>query len=207
MLEVDEDSRLGRELLAGGTRYGAALAPSEDAIAEMYTRAIERLGAAGISQYEISNFSRTGFESRHNLRYWLRRPYLGIGLDASSMLRERGHFESGGDGFVMRSTSGAELKGYLDGATPRETTWLSPARQHEEAWFLGLRLNAGVNAAELEREFGRERMDAAMETAKRLAEDGLLASDGGTVRLTARGRLISNEIFQEFLETAVGRPV
>lgn len=207
MLEVDEDSRLGREMLAGGIRYGAALAPSDDAAAEMYTRAIERLSAAGISQYEISNFSRTGFESRHNLRYWLRRPYLGVGLDASSMLRERGHFESGGNGWVMRSTSGAELKGYLEGATPRETTWLSPARQHEEAWFLGLRLNAGVNAADLEREFGRERVEAAMETAKRLVEDELLALDGATVRLTARGRLISNEVFQEFLETAVERPM
>ena len=200
MFEVDEDSRLGRELIAGGTRYGAALAPSEDVVAEMYTRAVERLGAAGISQYEISNFSRTGFESRHNLRYWLRRPYLGIGLDASSMLRERGHFESGGDGCVMRSTSGAELKEYLEGASARETTWLSPARQHEEAWFLGLRLNAGVNGVELEREFGRERVEAAMETAKRLADDGLLATDSATLRLTARGRLISNEVFQEFLE-------
>ena len=207
MLEVDEDSRLGRELLAGGTRYGAALAPSEDAVAEMYTRAVERLGAAGISQYEISNFSRAGFESRHNLRYWLRRPYLGIGLDASSMLRERAYFETGGNGWVMRSTSGAELKGYLERETSRETTWLSPARRHEEAWFLGLRLNAGVNAVELEREFGRERVEAAKETANRLAEDGLLALDGAAVRLTARGRLISNEVFQEFLETRAERQV
>ncbi len=207
MLEVDEDSRLGRELLAGGTRYGAALAPSDDAIAEMYTRAIERLGAAGISQYEISNFSRTGFESRHNLRYWLRRPYLGVGLDASSMLRDRGYFEPGGSGWVMRSTTPAELKAYLEGSASRETTWLSPARRHEEAWFLGLRLNAGVNTQELEREFGRERVEAAMQTAVRLAEDGLVASDDATVRLTARGRLISNEVFQEFLEPQAERPV
>ena len=205
MLEVDEDSRLGRELLAGGARYGAALAPSEDAIAEMYTRAIERLSAAGISQYEISNFSHIGFESRHNLRYWLRRPYLGVGLDASSMLRDRGYFESGGNGWVMRSTTPAELKAYLEGSAPRETTWLSPARRHEEAWFLGLRLNSGVNALELEHEFGRERVEAAMRTAERLAEDGLLVSDGATVRLTARGRLISNEVFQEFLETTAER--
>ena len=205
MLEVDEDSRLGRELLAGGKRYGAALAPADDMVAEMYARAIERLGAAGVAQYEISNFSRVGFESRHNLRYWLRRPYLGVGLDASSMLKARGNFESSGDGYVMRSTLGEELAAYLEGRAAREETRLSLARQHEEAWFLGLRLNAGVNAAELEREFGCERVEAALETAKRLAEDELLTVDGANVRLTARGRLISNEVFEHFLETE--RPV
>jgi oxygen-independent coproporphyrinogen-3 oxidase len=87
MLEVDEDSRLGREVLAQGLRYHAGLVPNDDAIAQMYSTAIERLGAAGLGQYEISNFCRPGFVSRHNLRYWQRRPYLGLGLDASSMLR------------------------------------------------------------------------------------------------------------------------
>jgi oxygen-independent coproporphyrinogen-3 oxidase len=77
--------------------------------------------------------------------------------------------------------------------------WLSPARQHEEAWFLGLRLNAGVDVAAMEREFGAEMVARAMEAVGRLVEDGLLSSDGRTVRLTARGRLISNDVFQEFL--------
>ena len=88
MLEVDDDSRLGRELLAGGARYHAGLVPTDDTIARMYETAIESLAAAGLPQYEISNFARPGCESRHNLRYWQRRPYLGLGLDASSMLRE-----------------------------------------------------------------------------------------------------------------------
>jgi len=86
MLEVDEDSRLGLELLRGGERYRAALVPVDDVIARMYESAIEHLHAAGLPQYEISNFSRPGFASRHNLRYWQRRPYLGLGLDASSAL-------------------------------------------------------------------------------------------------------------------------
>ena len=86
MLEVDEDSRLGREVLARGSRYRAELVPCDDSIARMYERAIERLEEAGLCQYEISNFSRPGLASRHNLRYWQRRPYLGVGLDASSML-------------------------------------------------------------------------------------------------------------------------
>src|SRR5256885_8070833 len=87
MLEVDEDSRLGRELIAGGTRYHAHFVPSDELTAELYERACERLSEAGIAQYEISNFARPGRESRHNLKYWTRQPYLGFGVDAHSMLR------------------------------------------------------------------------------------------------------------------------
>lgn len=81
-------------------------------------------------------------------------------------------------------------------------TWLCAARQHEEAWFLGLRLNAGVNVVELEREFGRDLVAPAIETAERLAADGLLDFDGETARLTAQGRMLSNDVFQEFLMEA-----
>jgi oxygen-independent coproporphyrinogen III oxidase len=223
MLEVDEDSRLGREMLKGGSRYRAGLVPSDDAITQMYERAIERLEAAGIRQYEISNFSRSGLESTHNLRYWQRQPYLGLGLDASSMLKceptpgakteTRRTFTPqtkatlreplgwGTEDFVLRATTTDDLKEYLDGPGPLETAWLSPERQHEEAWFLGLRMNEGVDVAALEREFGHAIVAAAMETAERLVDDGLLTFDGERVRLTARGRLISNDVFQKFLGT------
>jgi oxygen-independent coproporphyrinogen-3 oxidase len=245
MLEVDEDSRLGREMLAGGARYFAGLVPSDDTIAQMYTRAIERLASAGLAQYEISNFCQPGFESRHNLRYWQRRPYLGLGLDASSMLRESP--AAGQSGFVLRSTTTSDLQEYLAGpgsaeqapekrlalkghdfsravsavesalalategrsssislgiptfSASCETAWLSPARQHEEAWFLGLRLNRGVDGSALEREFGSETVARAMDVVGRLAEDGLLESEGKTVRLTAHGQMLSNDVFQEFL--------
>ena len=192
MLEVDEDSRLGREMLQGGARYHAGLVPSDDAIARMYDTAIEKFGDAGIEQYEISNFARPGFQSCHNLRYWERRPYLGLGLDASSALY-------GGDSFVLRTKTTDELEAYLDGSESPETAWLSPDRQHEEAWFLGLRLNVGVDIAGLEAEFGLERVRPAVEVAKRVAADGLLLINDASVRLTARGRLLSNEVFQEFL--------
>src|SRR5579864_4601065 len=86
MLEVDEDSRLGREVIAGGTRYHAHFVPDEEATADFYVGACEQLEAAGIAQYEISNFARPGSESRHNLKYWTRQPYLGFGVDAHSML-------------------------------------------------------------------------------------------------------------------------
>src|SRR6185295_16904622 len=78
MLEVDEDSRLGREVLAGGTKYHAHFVPDDDLTADLYLEACEKLNASGIAQYEISNFSRSGLESTHNLKYWARQPYMGF---------------------------------------------------------------------------------------------------------------------------------
>lgn len=201
MLEVDEDSRLGREMLAGGVRYHAELVPADDAIARMYIEALEALAGAGLAQYEISNFSRPEFGSRHNLRYWERRPYLGLGLDASSMLRAPAK-QSGELRNVLRATTTDDLAAFLEAPQAVETAWHSAAAQHEEAWFLGLRLNAGVTASELEREFGRLMVEPALAVVSRLVEDGLLIDDRGRIRLTPRGRLLSNDVFQEFLELA-----
>jgi oxygen-independent coproporphyrinogen-3 oxidase len=206
MLEVDEDSRLGRELLKRGARYRADLVPHDDAIAHMYERAIERLEESGLCQYEISNFSRPGLESAHNLRYWQRRQYLGVGVDASSMLAfnagavcsRAGHETNPRD--VLRFTATDDLKAYLASTIAPETTRLSPARQHEEAWFLGLRLNQGVDIDALRQEFGQELVAPALETVARLVDDGLLIFEGERVQLTSRGRLISNDVFQEFLD-------
>jgi oxygen-independent coproporphyrinogen-3 oxidase len=101
--------------------------------------------------------------------------------------------------YVLRSTTTDDLAAYLRGLQPLETAWLSPASQHEEAWFLGLRLNAGVEVAALEREFGRRMVAPALEVASRLEGDDLLTFDGERARLTARGRLLSNDVFQQFL--------
>jgi oxygen-independent coproporphyrinogen III oxidase len=196
MLEVDEDSRLGREMLGGGARYYAEQVPADDVIAQMYSVAIERLGRAGLKQYEISNFCRPELVSRHNLRYWQRRPYLGLGLDASSALYAADFMDSS---YVLRSTTSDDLGAFLDGAEVAETAWLSLARQHEEGWFLGLRLNAGVDAAALELEFGGELVSLAMEAVRRLAEASLVEVHGNAVCLTDLGRLLSNDVFQEFL--------
>lgn len=196
MLEVDEDSRLGRELLAGGVRYRAGLVPSDDAIVRMYETAIEQLASAGLIQYEISNFARPGAESRHNLRYWLRRPYLGLGLDASSMLPEAGGAR------ILRATTSDDLKTYLAGPAEPAGQWLDLATRHEEAWFLGLRLNSGVDPEELTAEFGREMVAPTVAVAGRLVSEGLLETSGSRFRLTSRGRLLSNEVFERFLDIA-----
>lgn len=204
MLEIDEESRLGRELLAGGARYGAELVPSDDAIAQMYEEAVETLAAAGLQQYEISNFAQPERESAHNLRYWQRRPYLGVGLDASSMLRAE-------DGSVLRAATTAGLGEYLDrteGQEPViETSWLGPTQQLEEAWFLGLRRNAGVSFAALRKEFGADGAEPSIAVARRLATEGLLTVQRGKAALTARGRLISNDVFAEFLGCGSGHGV
>jgi oxygen-independent coproporphyrinogen-3 oxidase len=111
------------------------------------------------------------------------------------------------DSYVLRTTTTDDLTAYLAGPAPAETAWLSPDRQHEEAWFLGLRLNAGIDVPALEQEFGPEQVARAMETVKRLAADGLLTSDGNPVRLTAQGQLLSNDVFQEFLDTVAEESV
>jgi len=175
MLEVDEDSRLGKEMLLGGVRYGAADTPSEDEVAEFYETAVERLEAIGIRRYEISNFAVQGFESRHNLKYWKLAPYVGFGADAHSF-----------DGRVRRQNP-ESVADYLaaDGGSTE------PADENER-FFVGLRLMEGIRpAADDWRRFEQP--------IRRFVDAGLLETEDGVLRLTSRGVLLSNEVFQEFL--------
>ncbi|MGD0015554.1 MAG: radical SAM family heme chaperone HemW [Bryobacteraceae bacterium] len=182
MFEVDQDSRLGAEMLRGGSRYGAAAAPSEEQTVEFYEAAIEDLAAAGLRQYEISNFARPGFESLHNLKYWRREPYAGFGSDAHSF-----------DGALRRRNAEPpeEYTGRIErGESPCVETL--PAQADEEALFLGLRLREGVRPTRGQwARFGAP--------IRRFIQAGLLESDGATLRLTRRGVLLSNEVFQEFV--------
>jgi oxygen-independent coproporphyrinogen-3 oxidase len=195
MLEVDEDSRLGRELIGGGARYGAGLVATDDTVAAMYEAGCERLERAGLQQYEISNFAQPGAESRHNLRYWRREPYLGVGLDAHSMLRSP-------DGGVMRFGNTDDLAGYLAGDAEDEIERVDRAGELEEAWFLGLRLMEGVSRAALRREFGGDAIAAFDDVIEELVADGLIGCERERVALTTRGRMLSNEVFGRFLGVA-----
>jgi oxygen-independent coproporphyrinogen-3 oxidase len=192
MLEVDEDSRLGRELIAGGTKYHAHFVPDDDMTADFYETACERLNAAGIEQYEISNFARQGFESRHNLKYWTRKPYLGFGVDAHSMLPSRnGQAES------VRLATTDDYDRFFVGSDFKASA-VNPEQALEESFFLGLRLNCGVDLERLREEFGAavEKFQPAIDE---LVEDGLLIRSGENLRLTNRGRLLSNEVFGRFI--------
>jgi len=195
MLEVDEDSRLGREVTSGGLKYYAPQVPADDAIAEMYSEAVEFLAAQGFAQYEISNFGQMGAESQHNLKYWRREPYLGFGLDAHSMLRTN-------SGAALRFAATDELEPFLEGPGWDEANRLSREEELEEAWFLGLRLNEGVNLSELRAEFGSEAVRACEPALTELECDGLVTWTNDRVALTARGLLMSNEVFGRFMTEA-----
>jgi oxygen-independent coproporphyrinogen III oxidase len=193
MLEIDEDSRLGRELLAGGSRYHAGTVPSEELTADLYQGALSFLEQNGLRQYEISNFARPSCQSRHNLKYWRRHPYLGLGLDAHSMLRTP-------KGAALRFSNTAVLSEYLRGPeTKDEVRQLDPSEELEEAWFLGLRLNKGVAWQILAAEFGRDPVQIFLPVVRELCDLNLLTDEAGVVRLTPRGVLFSNEVFARFL--------
>ena len=194
MLEIDEDSRLGRELLTGGSRYHAQTVPSEELTADLYESAIDALEAQGLRQYEISNFARAGSEARHNVKYWLRQPYLGFGLDAHSMVRTTA-------GSVLRFCTAPVLADYLRGDRGENPRRLSSSEELEEAWFLGLRLRAGVEWEALVAEFGAKRVEIFEPIVTELCSLELLTEEKGLVRLTRRGVLFSNEVFARFIET------
>jgi len=195
MLEVDEESRLGRELIAGGTRYHAHHVPDEELTVALYERACERLNAAGVRQYEISNFAREGHQSRHNLRYWQRLPYFGFGVDAHSMLAApvRGDVNRS-----VRIATPDSLDALLAGGAA-ERTVVSGQQAIEETYFLGLRMNRGVELLAIKEEFGIAAVDQYKDAIAGMVESELLALEDGWLRLTPRGRLLSNEVFAAFL--------
>lgn len=182
MLEVDEDSRLGAEILLGGKRYGAFDTPSDDACAGFYETAVDRLAAMGIPRYEISNFARPGFESIHNLKYWRLTPYAGFGADAHSFdgARRWQNVESA-DEYAARWERSESVRAECSDSNPGE-----------EKFFVGLRLSAGVITSAEDRAHYAEPI-------QRFVESGLLERDGARIRLTNKGVLLSNEVFQDFL--------
>jgi oxygen-independent coproporphyrinogen III oxidase len=206
MLEVDEESRLGKELLANGTRYHASAVPSEDDAAAWYQLACEAFDAAELQQYEISNFARSGHASRHNLKYWKRQPYVGFGLDAHSMLNAATS--------DVRFANTSDLDAYLGDASDAgpfeivtqakdspgpDADVIGREAAFEESFFLGLRLNEGVALDGLRGEFGDTMLEDVMPALLEVRDAGLLEMDSGLIRLTARGRMVSNEVFSRLL--------
>jgi oxygen-independent coproporphyrinogen-3 oxidase len=182
MLEVDEDSRLGEEILRGGVKYGAASAPDEELVVELYETAVQRLAALGLKRYEISNFARAGEESVHNLKYWRLEPYAGFGADAHSY-----------DGRVRRSnaeTPAEYVARWRRGERPAVEQ--VEAKPDEERFFVGLRLDRGVRPSP-------EEWVRWADAIRSLVESGMLETDGETLRLTRAGLLVSNGVFQEFV--------
>lgn len=175
-------------------RYGEheELLPDEETSREIYLWTGEYLENQGFRQYEISNYARAGKESRHNLRYWERKDYLGLGLGAASMIRN------------MRMSNTRDWEKYRTGCRdPRkireEVEFLEEPRQIEEFMFLGLRKTRGVSRKEFRRTFGKD-LDLIYEkTLKKCLENGMLQESGDRIFLSEEGILLSNQIFADFL--------
>jgi oxygen-independent coproporphyrinogen III oxidase len=188
LLEIDEGSRLGTELLAGGKKYSAGAVPCEDEMAEFYELAQETLGTAGYHHYEISNWAKPGFESKHNLKYWRREPYLGFGAGAHSF--------SGTERWANAHDAAAYVAAVQAGRLPVEQREALTAESAlEEELFLGLRQLDGIDVGRIEKQYGvalAGRFDP-------LAAAGLVEREGNLVRLAGKRLSVSNEVFVELM--------
>lgn len=187
LLETEEKTALGR-----GVAAGAVMLPPADVVGDFYLEACETLSDAGLAQYEISNYSRPGFESRHNQKYWDFSPYLGFGCGAHGFDGSgRTHNTASVRKYVERvETDGNALEeGPADTVRDREREWV----------FLGLRRVQGIRLSAFGERFGhpfppawRERFTA--------FPPGLLEFNPDTLHLTRQGMLLSNELFLELFE-------
>lgn len=188
LLEVDDGSRLGKEIIAGGNKYGAAAVPSDDAMADFYESACATLAVAGFEHYEISNWAFPGRASKHNLKYWRRQPYLGFGAGAHSFDGQRR--------WSNVHDPSAYAAGIAEGRMPIESEEAVTAAQAlEEELFLGLRQLAGIDLARIQREYSADLTSRV----NKLLDDGLIERRGDTIRLNAAKLTISNEAFVELL--------
>jgi len=178
MLDLEE-----RTPLAVQVERGRVSIPEDDLVADLYELAIDRLGEAGLVQYEISNFARTGQQCRHNLRYWERREYRGFGIGAHSFLGER------------RFANTANIRHYIDagGRAVDFEEQLGAGEQKRETLFLRLRQVGGIHYDDLERLCGQE----GNQWIDRGLRDGWLRREGERVAFTPSGFLLSNEYISQ----------
>ena len=189
MLEIDEGSRLGAEALSGGARYGARALPSDDDVADFYEFARVLLSAAGYEQYEISNWARPGFRSRHNLKYWQRQPYFGFGAGAHSF--------NGHERWAKVHDPAAYTAAIEKDEWPIEQRQrVSPEQALEEELFLGLRQLDGIDVAAIEAHYGQD-LRARLAP---LLDQGLVELRGSTLRLAPARLAVSNEVFVSLLD-------
>jgi oxygen-independent coproporphyrinogen-3 oxidase len=197
MLEIDEDSRLGRESLAGGSRYSAEAVPPDDAMADFYDYAAVRLATAGYDHYEISNWGLPGRHSEHNLKYWRREPYLGLGAGAHSFNgSQRWANVHEPDRYVTLIERGGSAREQLANVFPPDAL--------SEEFFLGLRQLEGIDFERIAREYDREpwmhdRLATLRQRIDQLRSDGFVEVDGPRLRIAPARLTVSNEIFVQLL--------
>lgn len=184
LLEVHEGTPLAEQI-----RSKRRPEPDEELSARMYEVMLERLGAEGFVQYEISNFAKPGFESRHNSKYWTCDPVHAYGVSAHSF-----------DG-KMRRANERDTNRYVtlieEGRSPVTTE--EEIDLAAEFAFLGLRMMRGVDLVDYKERFGKDLVVEYEEGISRMIGLGLLENVGGFLKLTVRGALYSNEVFEIFV--------
>lgn len=186
-LSVEEGTPLAARISAGELP-----APDPDLAAEMYETAEAELAVAGYVHYEISNWAVKGHECRHNLMYWHNEPYLGFGAGAHSFDGACRYYNVlSPQEYVQRIASGGEA------VAGREE--IDRATEMGETMILGLRLREGVSFSDFQERFCVSLAGAFADQMKELRDLGLVEVNGGAVRLTGRGRLLGNEVFERFL--------
>lgn len=174
-----------------GTPFGrmrdTLILPDEDAQCDFYTDTVNSLADAGYARYEISNFARSDRYSRHNLRYWQGRPYLGLGLAA--------HSDFGG----QRFSAGRDAATYLAGNWVEESENISSEERRAEYIMLRLRLDEGIDTADYTARFGRDFYEEFGKILAPYQQAGLVRQSNGRLALTTRGMLLSNTILADLL--------
>ena len=185
-LKVEEGTPLARRVAEG------EVLPDDDQQADLYLWTVGRLERAGLPQYEISNFAKPGYESRHNLRYWLTRPYIGFGPGA--------HSDFGGRRYSFVRDLDAYIRGVLEGGDIIDSSELIPQRERcGEYLMLRLRTVQGVDGREYRHTYF---MDFAPLEARlrEFAAQGWAEEADGRWRLTPRGFLVSNQLIGDLLD-------
>ncbi|MGM9987911.1 MAG: radical SAM family heme chaperone HemW [Bacillaceae bacterium] len=171
---------------------GKLALPLQEEEARMYELVMDEMEKHGHHQYEISNFSKSGFESKHNLTYWNNEEYYGFGAGAHSYVAE------------CRNGNHGPLKKYFHALDQQELPYLSQHKvtmveKIEEELFLGLRKTKGVNKVQFEQKYGHSLTSLFASQLVDVKEKGLLAEDDERIFLTRQGKLLGNEVFQTFL--------
>ena len=200
-LTVEEGTPLARDVARGRTP-----APDGDAQADQYEWTQERMAAAGYEHYEISNWARPGRRCRHNLVYWQHREYLGLGAGAHSFLNGArfstvllpNRYIELIDESAAPNAEGARTMRHLAGGEQ-----VTAETAMADTLILGLRLTDGVDVRAFEQRFGRSLDELHGPLLEEFVGYGLLERGDGRIRLTARGRLLSNELFQRLLPEPV----
>ncbi len=182
-LIVEEGTPMARRVAAG-----EAALPDDDAVNAMQREAVARLARAGYGRYEISNYARPGYACRHNLAYWNRDEYLGLGCAAHSLLKNRRFHNPEG------------LDDYLAGLRAMDGQELTPDDAMEETLMLSTRTVRGLDLAAWRRSFGAPFEKGRQDALRRLAAGGLIELDGDMLRLTLRGMELHNAVVLELLE-------